>query len=203
MTTVSNDSIAMILPADDIPGPKQGCWTYEEYAALPDDGRRYEVMNGVLIMTPSPEAGHQSAMLLIGHYLLLAVQFPRLGRVLAAPFDVRLASGRVVQPDLLVVLNANLHRVEEKCMVGSPDLAVEIISPSSATYDRLSKFEAYKQAGVPEYWMVHPQKKTVEVHVLEEGDYRSLGIFTGQDTLPSRIVPGIAHVAVEQFFFVD
>ena len=201
MTTVSDDSVAMVLPADDVPGPKQGDWTYEEYAALPDDGNHYEIMNGVLLMTPSPEAGHQSSMLLIGHYLLLAVQFPGLGRVLGAPFDVRLAPGRVVQPDLLVVLNANLHRIEEKYMVGGPDLVVEIASPSTATYDRLSKFEAYKEAGVSEYWMVHPQKKTVEVLVLEEGDYRSLGIFKGRDTLPSRVVPAIADVAVGQFFF--
>jgi Uma2 family endonuclease len=151
MTTTSDESVAMILPADDIPGPKQGHWTYDEYAALPDDGKRYEIMNGVLIMTPSPEAGHQSAMLRTGHYLLLAVEFAGLGRVLAAPFNVRLTPGRVVQPDLLVVLNANLHKVEEKYMVGGPDLAVEISSPSTAIYDRLSKFEAYKQAGVSEY----------------------------------------------------
>jgi Uma2 family endonuclease len=99
------------------------------------------------------------------------------------------------------VLNANLHKVEEKYMVGGPDLVVEIASPSTATYDRLSKFEVYKEAGISEYWMVHPQKKTVEVLVLEEGDYRSPGIFKGRDTLPSRVVPGIADVAVEQFFF--
>jgi Uma2 family endonuclease len=86
-------------------------------------------------------------------------------------------------------------------MVGGPDLAVEIASPSTAIYDRLSKFEAYEQAGVSEYWIVHPQKKTVEVLVLEEDGYQSLGIFKGKDTLPSRVVPGIVNVAIEQFFF--
>jgi len=201
MATVSNEGITMVFPADDILGPKQGFWTYEEYAALPDDGNHYEIMNGVLLMTPSPEAGHQSAMLRMGHFLLVAVEFAGLGRVLGAPFDVCLAPGRVVQPDLLVVLNANLDKVEEKYMVGGPDLVVEIASPSTATYDRLSKFEAYREACVPEYWMVHPQKKTVEVLVLEEGDYRSLGVFRGRDTLPSRVVSGIGNVAVEQFFF--
>jgi Uma2 family endonuclease len=201
MTTTPDNSFSMALLADHIPGPKQGSWTYDEYAALPDDGKRYEIMNGVLIMTPAPEANHQSAVLRIGYYLLQAVEFAGLGRVLAAPFDVCLASGRVVQPDLLVVLNANLDKILEKYMLGGPDLAVEIASPSTAIYDRLSKFEAYEQAGVSEYWIVHPQRKTVEILALDEDGYQSLGIFIGKDTLPSRVVPGIADVAVEQFFF--
>jgi len=201
MTTTPDNSFSTALLADDIPGPQQGHWTYDEYAALPDDGKHYEIMNGVLIMTPSPEAGHQSAMLRIGYYLLQAVEFAGLGRVLAAPFDVRLTSNRVVQPDLLVVLNANLHKIAEKYIAGGPDLAVEIASPGTAIYDRLSKFEAYEQAGVSEYWIVHPQKKTVEVLVLEEHGYESLGIFKGKDTLPSHVVPGITDIAVELFFF--
>jgi len=200
MTTTSDDSYSIALLADHIPGPKQGYWTYDEYAALPDDGKRYEIMNGVLIMTPAPEPDHQSVMLLIAHYLLQAVQFKGLGRVLPAPVDVRLTSDRVVQPDVLVVLNANLHKIGKKYIAGSPDLVVEIASPGTALYDRLSKFEAYEQAGVPEYWIVHPQNKTVEVLVLEEGGYQSLGIFADKDTLPSRVAPGIADVLVEQFF---
>jgi Uma2 family endonuclease len=202
MTTTSDNSYSMALPADHIPGPKQGYWTFNEYVALPDDGKRYEIMNGVLIMAPSPEADHQSAVIRLSHYLLLAVEFTGLGRVLAAPFDVRLTSDRVVQPDVLVVLNTNLHKLTNKYMVGSPDLAIEVASPGTAIYDRLSKFEAYEQAGVTEYWIVHPQEKTIEVLILENKGYQSLGTFKGQDTLPSRVVPGIAQIAVEQFFFV-
>ena len=105
-----------------------------------------------------------------------------------------------MQPDVLVMLNANLHKVAKKYVAGGPDLVIEIASPSTATYDRLNKFEAYEQAGVSEYWIVHPQEKTLEVLVLEEGNYQSLGLFQGKDTFPSRVVPGIGDVAVEQFF---
>jgi Uma2 family endonuclease len=191
----------MVLPADHIPGPPQGHWTYDDYAALPDDGNRYEIMNGVLLMSPAPDPDHQSAGVRLSHFLLMAVDYTGLGRVLTAPIDVRLASGRVVQPDVLVVLKANLHKVAKKYVVGGPDLVIEIASRSTATYDRLSKFEAYQQAGVSEYWIVHPQKKTIEVWVLEQDRYQSLGVFTGKDMLPSRVVPGIGEVSVEQFFY--
>jgi Uma2 family endonuclease len=201
MTTTSDNSFSMALPADHIPGPKQGYWTFDDYAALPDDGKRYEIMNGVLIMAPAPEPAHQSVVALLTYYLLQAVQFKGLGRVLPSPVDVRLTSDKVVQPDVLVVLNANLQKIASKYIAGGPDLVVEVASPGTAIYDRLSKFEAYEQAGVSEYWIVHPQEKTVEVLVLEEDGYQSLGIFRGKDALPSRVVPDIASVAVEQFFF--
>ena len=68
MTTTSDNSYSMALPADHIPGPQQGYWTFEEYVALPDEGKRYEIMNGVLIMAPSPEADHQSAVLRLGYF---------------------------------------------------------------------------------------------------------------------------------------
>lgn len=201
MTTTSDNSFSMTLPADHIPGPKQGHWTFDEYAALPDDGKRYEIMNGVLIMTPAPEPAHQSAVALLIYYLLQAVQFKGLGRVLPAPIDVRLTDDRVVQPDVLVVLNANLHKIGKKNVIGGPDLVIEVASEGTALYDRLSKFEAYEQAGVAEYWIVHPQKKTIEILILEDDGYQSLGTFSGKDTLRSRVVPGIMDIAVEQFFF--
>jgi Uma2 family endonuclease len=76
---------------------------------------------------------------------------------------------------------------------------VEIASPSTAAFDRLTKFEKYAQAGIAEYWIVKPTSRTIEVMILEHGEYRSLGTFSGQATLPSRIVPNMP-VHVEQFF---
>ncbi len=87
----------------------------------------------------------------------------------------------------------------EKKISGAPDLAVEIASPSTAAYDRLTKYEKYAQAGITEYLIVKPTRRTVEVLVLEHGEYRSLGIFSEQATLPSRVIPGLP-VRVEQFF---
>src|SRR5690348_16109986 len=100
MTTVpDDDSIAIVLPADDIPGPKQGHWTYDAYAAIPDDGKRYEIMNGVLILQPARDVAHQSAVALVSHYLFQAVELAGLGRAFLGPLDVLLTSATVVQPD--------------------------------------------------------------------------------------------------------
>jgi Uma2 family endonuclease len=201
MTPMPDYDLSVTLPADHIPGPQQGNWTFDDYRALPDDGKRYEVMNGVLIMTPSPEADHQSAVLRLAHYLLETVEFTGLGRVLSAPFEVRLTHDKVVQPDVLVVLNANLYKLFHTYLADGPDLVIEVASPSTALYDRLSKYEAYEQAAVPEYWIVHPQAQSIEMLILEQDGYQSCGTFKGKETLPSRIAPGIASIAVEQFFF--
>lgn len=196
--TTSSDKPSMILLADWVPGPQQGQWTYNDYAAL-HDGQRYEIVNGVLLMTPAPDGSHQDAVLRIAHYLLTYVEFAGLGKVRVAPFDVELSPRDVFQPDVLVVLNAHLNRVKEKKVVGAPDLVVEVASQSTAAYDRITKHEKYAKAGVPEFWISNPKARTVQVSVLESGQYRSLGVFQGSQTLPSRIVPDLL-VHVEQFF---
>ena len=97
------------------------------------------------------------------------------------------------------MLNAHLDRIQAKKIAGAPDLVVEVASQSTAAIDRVTKFEVYARAGVAEYWMVKPESHVVEVFTLEGREYRSLGIFSGQQTLPTRIVPGLL-VRVEQFF---
>ncbi len=197
MTTAEQPSI--VIPADWVPGPEQGSWTYDDYATLPDDGRRYEIVNGVLVMAPAPNMPHQGAVLRIAHYLLMHIEFAGLGKVMIAPFDVHLSPKNVFQPDVLVVLNAHLDRLQEKKFMGAPDLVIEVASPSTAVYDRLTKFEEYAKAGIPEYWLTNARAHTIQVLALEQGDYRSLGIFRGEQTLSSRIVPDLP-VGVEKFF---
>ena|SRR5947207_887665 len=200
MTTIPDNNFSIALLAKHVPGPRQGQWTYEDYAALPNDGRRYEVMNGVLIMAPVPTPEHQSVSMLLLVHLFQYSQAIGLGKILAAPLDVELAPKKVIQPDILVVLNANLHKIAEKRFIGAPDLVVEIASPGMEIYDRLSKYESYEQAGVSEYWIVNPGDKSVEVSVLEHEVFEPLGMFQGEATIPSRVVPGIVNVQVKQFF---
>ncbi len=198
-TTMERQSV--VTRADRVPGPEQGHWTYNHYAALPDDGRRYEIVDGVLYnMTPSSGRSHQNAALWLAHYLLMHVKVAGLGQVFSAPFDVVLAPDVVVQPDVLVVLNENSEKITEARIVGAPDLVVEVSSPATAGYDRREKQDAYAHAGVPEYWIADPASRTVEVLILEGGAYQSAGVFSGQATLLSKIVPAIAEVRVEQFF---
>lgn len=197
MTTI--DRLTVVTPADWIQGPPQGQWTYDDYAALPDDGKRYEVVNGVLYMSPSPNGGHQDAILEIASYLRMHVKLAGLGLVRVAPFDVRLSPRDVFQPDILVVLNAHLDRVKNNYVLGAPDLVVEVVSPSTGGFDRREKQDAYTHAGVPEYWIVDANARTVEVLTLEREKYRSLGVFQGRETLPSRVIPSFS-VHVERFF---
>ena len=200
MTITDQKKQDTIVPADSVPGPTQGHWTYNEYAKLPDTGDRYEVMDGVLLMSPSPNSAHQNVVTMFGFYLTQYVKLAGLGKVFVAPLDVELARNRVVQPDVVVVLNENLAKITKSHIVGAPDLVVEVASPGTATYDRLSKLKAYEQAEVAEYWLVNPDRRSIELLVLSSGKYESIGIFQHQNILPSRLVPNIANIPVEHFF---
>ncbi len=199
MTTISTKP-NVVTRADYIPGPTQGCWTSAHYATLPEDGCRYEIIEGVLFMAPSPTGSHQDASLRLAHYLLMLVEFAGKGKVRIAPFDVLLDEHTLVQPDILVVLSEHLERLQPGRLLGAPDLVVEVASPATAIYDRREKCAAYARADVPEYWIADAASQTVEVLVLQEGTYRSLGFFEGQNALHSLIVPEIASVPTEQFF---
>lgn len=193
------DKLPVVLPADWMPGPQQGQWTYKDYAALPDDGKRYEIINGVLLMAPAPYWSHQEIVLEIASYLRAYLRTTRLGGVFVAPVDVELFPDNVYQPDVVVLLKENREKLQEHHIVGAPDLVVEVASTSSVVTDRLSKYDNYERAGVPEYWIVRPDTQAVELFVLDGETYHSLGIFHGQDMLPSQILPEL-QVRVEQFF---
>ncbi len=198
--TINMERPMATTPADWVPGPKQGHWTYNHYAALPDDGHRYEVVDGVLYMSPSPKEIHQDAVLWLAYYLIPRIRVAGLGRVYLAPFDVELMPDTVVQPDVMVVLNARLDRITSSHIKGAPDLVIEVLSPGTALYDRSEKQNAYAHAGVTEYWLADPEARAIEVLFLEGETYQSAGIFSGQDSLLSKVVPTIAEVRVEQFF---
>jgi len=198
-TTRATENLPVVIPANWIPGPKQGEWTYEDYAAMPEEGHRDEVVKGVLYMSPAPNRRHQKIVRKITRYLEDFVETPELGEIGMAPLDVELSHRNVVQPDVFVVLNEHFDRLTETRIIGAPDLAIEVASPSTAKYDRRKKQAAYASAGVSEYWIVNPKHQTIEVLVLEGSLYCSLGSFSGRDILPSRVVPDLP-VSVEQFF---
>lgn len=188
-----------ISRADHIPGPPQGSWTYEAYCSIPDDSRRYEIIEGVLYAAPSPGARHQRAAGPIYAMLRDHLRKEKLGEAMVAPIDVKLADGTVLEPDVFVVLAAHKDRITEPYVDGPPDLVVEVESKSTARYDASKKLQAYERAGVPEYWIVDPIKQSVELFVLEEGKYRSRGRFSGDERIPSTIVPTFQET-VSSFF---
>jgi Uma2 family endonuclease len=200
MTTTS-DRLPVVTPADWVPGPNQGDWTYNEFIALPDDGERYEIANGVLLLAPSSTGPHQDTIGEVIFHLRSHVKLPGLGLVSQAPFIVELSSKDVFQPDIFVVMNAHFDRVQENKVIGAPDLVVEVSSPGTVAFDRLTKYDTYERAGVPEYWIVNLDRRTVEIVVLEYAKYHSLGVFHGEQKVPSRIISWLS-VRVEQFFLL-
>jgi len=198
MTTTPNN-LQVVTPADWVPGPNQGDWTYNQYIALPDDGKRYEIANGILLLAPSSTGSHQDTVGEVFFHLRSHVKLPGLGLVSQAPSVVELSSKDVFQPDIFVVMHDHFDRVQEKKFVGAPDLVVEVASPGTVAFDRLTKYDAYERTGVPEYWIVNLERRTVEVFVLEGDKFQSLGVFHGDQRVPSRLISWLS-VRVEQFF---
>jgi Uma2 family endonuclease len=123
------DEIPVVAPAEGVPGPEQGFWTYDDYAALPDDGKRYEIVNGVLYMSPSPSWSHQEIVGRIYRYLSAYVESAGIGGAFMAPLDVELAPNNTFQPDIVVLLKASRRKLKARHIIGAPELVVEVISP--------------------------------------------------------------------------
>jgi Uma2 family endonuclease len=195
---VTIDALSVVLPADWIAGPRQGQWAYDDYAALSEEGQ-YEVVDGVLYMSPSPNVDHQEIIGEIFAHLRSFVRATGLGKVFIAPLDVKLSYNDVLQPDVFVLLHEHLDRVIHSHVLGAPDLVIEVTSPSTARHDLREKQDAYARAGVSEYWIVNPDAHTVELLILQNNVYRSLGLFSGEATLPSLVLSDFS-TQVSQFF---
>lgn len=146
--------------------------TYEDYAALPDDGRRYEIHGGELSVTPAPGTNHQRVSRNLYDVLGTHVRTTGLGEVLYAPVDVILSDTTIVQPDLIFMAPAHASRVSRRGIEGAPTLAVEILSPSTTMIDRSTKLQLYARHGVPYYWIVDSDARTLEAYELADGAYR-------------------------------
>lgn len=173
--------------------PPQGKWTYEDYRRLPDDGWRYEVIQGELYMTPAPLTIHQRCK---GNAFAALWNFNEQndkGIVLDAPYDVILSDlASPVQPDVLFVVKDRMHIVKEEHVEGAPDLIIEILSPSNWFVDRRKKFEIYAKAGVREYWIIDPAARTIELFALHGSRYELRGKFGIGETVHSEVLPSFA-----------
>jgi len=136
-------------------------WTYSEFARLPAD-RRYEVMKGEVIGTPSPSPYHQ---LVLGAVLGAIYKFAqRSGELFLGPVDVLFGEGDYLVPDLVWIRRERVGIISDRGIEGAPDLIVEVASPATADRDRGIKREQYANYGVPHYWIVDPRQRHVEVY---------------------------------------
>ncbi len=165
--------------------------TYEDYLDLPDDGKRYEILEGELAVTPAPNVSHQWTLFKLGLILGSHVEEHELGTVLCAPCDVLLSEISVVQPDLLFVARERESIVEHQYVKGPPDLVVEILSPGTAHRDQGAKRQLYAQHGVPYYWLIEPVNRELLVFQLDAGDYRQVAAARGNETLVAPPFPNL------------
>jgi len=143
---------------------------YEDYVEFPDDGQRHEIIDGVHYVTPSPNTYHQVVSRRLQFLLYQAIELTGLGQVFDAPCDVELDEHDIVVPDLFVVLAEN-RIITPKKIKGSPDLIVEILSPSTRSRDLDEKRASYEANGVREYWIVDPDEHEMTQLVLADGKY--------------------------------
>ena len=178
--------------------PPQGEWKEEDYFSLPDTNRYVELSDGRIIMPPHPTFSHQEALKRLFLRLQAFVEKNNLGIVQIAPLPVRLWPGKIREPDIFFIGKEHSDRIGER-VCGVPDLVVEVISSSTERTDRVEKFLEYAKAGIREYWLIDPEKKTVEVYSLRGGDYILLGKYSGSQVATSEMLPGFKLRASELF----
>lgn len=171
--------------------------TYADYASIPEDGCRHEIIGGEECMTPAPNPDHQTTLFnlirLVGNHVIAQ----SLGRVLTAPIDVVLSKHDIVQPDLLFIARKRVSIIGPRNVREAPDLVVEVLSPSTASLDRGSKLQLYDRSGVREYWIVDLGARTVEAH--EFGRSRRTRVFQEGQSFTSELLPGL-NITVASIF---
>ena len=142
---------------------------YADYAAIPDDGRRHEILDGTLHVTPAPSTNHQHASKRLFRQLEEYFEGRSLAEVFYSPIDLILGPHDVVQPDLVVVERE--AQVSKRGIEGAPLLVVEILSPSTEEHDRDRKAGRYAAMGIPHFWLVDPELQTMECYRLGQGRF--------------------------------
>ncbi len=161
--------------------------TYDDYAALPDDGRRYELYEGELLLNPAPSPRHQGVIGNLHTLMVVHVRRHGLGQVFLSPIDVILSHITVLQPDLVYVDTSRLAIITERAIEGAPTLVVEVLSPSTDVRDRGVKQGLYARYGVPYYWIVDSAARTVEARRLGGESYELIARL--DETRPTALPP--------------
>lgn len=168
-------------------------YTYADCLTWPENFRA-EIVNGDVFIMPSPILDHQWIIsILTGLIMLFCKKHPQ-WRVYPAPLDVRFyakpdnSDTFVFQPDVVVVKTEAVRG--KRCVEYVPEMLIEVLSPSNISYDKKVKFEHYESAGVKEYWIVDSENKTIEVNVLEDGEYAT-AVYNAGETIPATVLDGL------------
>jgi len=156
-----------------------GEWTVDDLETLPDDGLRYELLDGTLIVSPAPVPRHQRALLRLA--ILLTDSCPADHEVIVAPLDWQPDRRTSLEPDLLIVRK---DRIGEKNITQTPAIVIEVLSPGTARIDKMLKFSRYQEGGIEQYWIMDPRVPSIEVYQLADGAYQLLAQGSGTDAVP-------------------
>jgi Uma2 family endonuclease len=167
-------------------------FTYRDYKSLPEsETKRYELLEGELVMVPSPTTYHQRISWNLERIIGDFMQKYDLGFIYDAPLDVVFSQEDVAQPDILFIFKERSEIITEDNIRGAPDLIVEILSPATAERDRTYKRTLYARHGVKEYWIVDPDKQAIEVMTLGEAGFETVSVSKKEETLTSPLLKGL------------
>jgi Uma2 family endonuclease len=174
--------------------------TYDDLDAIPQErgGDRHELINGELVVTPSPMPPHQIVSRSIFRRLDQHVVANDLGEVYYAPIDIRFTPDNVLIPDIIFIARDRLHVMGSRAVDAAPDLVIEILSPGTRRRDLTTKRDLYARFGVREYWVVDLDKRAVEVLALVGAGYQPLPA-REDGSLQSRVLPDL-HLTLEDVF---
>lgn len=166
-------------------------FTYDDYLLFPNDGKRYELIEGDRFVTPAPRTKHQRISSNLHGLLFDTIRKTQNGMLFSAPTDVVLSDIDIVQPDLLFVSRARTSIVTEKHIQGAPDLVVEILSESTRRTDEIVKRKLYELHGVHEYWIIDPEVETIKMYrTTEQGFQQPIELTVeAHDRLTSPLFP--------------
>jgi Uma2 family endonuclease len=178
---------------------KEQLVTYEIYAAMPDDGQRYEIVDGRMeLMSPAPSTNHQAISGELGFILKQSCKSEYV--IYYAPLDVILSQTNVLQPDIIMIHRNRLHIVTARGIEGAPDLVVEILSPGSRKRDKVTKMRKYAQHGINEYWIVDSIARILEQYqLIDNGIYELRNLFEGNDIVTSDKLSCVSFVIDDIF----
>jgi Uma2 family endonuclease len=166
--------------------------TVNDYREMPEGPPYFQLIEGRLYMSPSPEFFHQDVTLNIAYHLRRFLDQHRLGKVAIAPSDVQLDFVNVHQPDVYFVSNERLGIIRKQGPVGAPDLVVEVLSRSTARLDKGPKLRVYARSGVRELWLVDKDKKQVTVYRFAKSIGAPVAVVSGRQKLTTPLLPGLS-----------
>ena len=166
--------------------------TYEDICLLPSNGRRYEVIEGDLFVTPAPRLLHQTIVIRLGSALLNFIEKKAMGRVFTAPVDIVLSEFDVVEPDIVYISNSRASVLTEKNVQGAPDLVVEVLSETTEKTDRTFKLKLYGKFGIQEYWIIDPNGPSADIYRRGEEGLTWVAKLSAAEALTSPMLPGFS-----------